>query len=310
VLGACLINPSGLSGVLLPFSLLVQKPALDVLENQSIFFMVKNFSHNPVYIYFLVSLVFLFIPWVILIKREGFKKHVFMIGIMLFLSLWAMKAIRLMGLYGFFWIPLTSYAWGKWMQSWPVILKERITVLLLIAGGLASLIGMYNWHRISTLGLTPGINNSAQFFKENKIAGPIFNNYDIGGYLIFHLSPEYKLFIDNRPEAFPTDFIIKAFISMQMDEAVWKKVEEKCRFNVIFFNRNDLTPWGHGFILKRLQDPSWAIVFADQTTIIFLKRNTQNAYLISRYEWPLRDVKILEGQSADHFDLNKKLITR
>ena len=46
----------------------------------------------------------------------------------------------------------------------------------------------------------PEINASADFFKTENIKGSIFNNYDIGGYLIFNLFPNQKLFVDNRPE--------------------------------------------------------------------------------------------------------------
>ena len=36
-------------------------------------------------------------------------------------------------------------------------------------------------------------NDAAEFFKREKISGVIFNNADIGGYLIFHLSPQHKV---------------------------------------------------------------------------------------------------------------------
>jgi len=55
------------------------------------------------------------------------------------------------------------------------------------------------------------------FFKENNLQGPIFNNYDIGGYLIFNLFPQEKVFVDNRPETYSSEFFQEDYIPMQED---------------------------------------------------------------------------------------------
>lgn len=44
------------------------------------------------------------------------------------------------------------------------------------------------------------------FFHTGKISRNIFNNFDISRYLNHRLSPTYKTFINNRPEAFPKEF--------------------------------------------------------------------------------------------------------
>jgi len=91
-------------------------------------------------------------------------------------------------------------------------------------------------------GLKKDVNLSAEFFKKEKIQAPIFNNYDIGGYLIYHLFPEEKVFVDNRPEAYPASFFEKIYVSMQNDEKIWRKKDEIYNFNVIFFFYRDYTP--------------------------------------------------------------------
>ncbi len=136
------------------------------------------------------------------------------------------------------------------------------------------------------LGLIPGVNASAEFFQQNKIDGPIFNNYDIGGYLIYHLFPKEHVFVDNRPEAYSVSFFKDIYVPMQENEDTWKRMEEAYQFNAIYFFRRDITPWAQPFLFKRIQDPSWAPVFVDQFTIIFVKRNAKNATLIRRYELP------------------------
>jgi hypothetical protein len=130
----------------------------------------------------------------------------------------------------------------------------------------------------------PGVNASAEFFKEQNIKGPIFNDYDIGGYLIFNLYPE-KVFVDNRPEAYTVDFF-ENYKLMQTDSLKWKEMDEKYQFNSIFFSHRDYTPWAQAFLISRIQDSTWAPVFVDGYNIIFLKRNEQNKEIITKYEIP------------------------
>ena len=65
------------------------------------------------------------------------------------------------------------------------------------------------------VGLFADMNLSAEFFKQNNIKGPVFNNYDIGSYLIYHLYLKEPEFVDNRPEAYSVDFFKKTYIPMQ-----------------------------------------------------------------------------------------------
>jgi len=73
---------------------------------------------------------------------------------------------------------------------------------------------------------------------------------------------------------------------MQENDTVWKEAEEKYNFNVIYFYRHDATPWAQAFMISRLKDSSWAPVYVDDYTIIFLKRNEKNQAIIDKYELP------------------------
>ena len=132
----------------------------------------------------------------------------------------------------------------------------------------------------------PNVNASAEFFKQSGLKGPVFSNYDIGGYLIYHLGGREKVFVDNRQEAFPSDFFRKVYIPMQEDPAVWKDSQDKYKFNVIYFYRHDITPWGQSFLIERIRDPQWAPVFADDYTVIFARRGSMDQGIIDRYELP------------------------
>ena len=114
----------------------------------------------------------------------------------------------------------------------------------------------------------------------------MFNNYDIGGYLIYHLYPDTKVFVDNRPEAYPASFLTDVYVPMQESDAKWREIDANQHFNVIFFNWHDYTPAGQTFLITRIRDPEWAPVYVDQFALIFLRRTTENQSIISRYEIP------------------------
>jgi hypothetical protein len=285
LLGMCLINPSGINGFLAPFHM-DKAYSYFITENQSVFYYLKLkiMPDKSFYLYFLTTSVMLFVPLIFLIQREGAKRYIFCGILTLFLSIAALKAIRMIGLYGFFWIPLSSYVYSQWMNSASVKFRKNIEIVLLAAGILISASVNFDWKQSHGLGIVPGANGAAEFFKREKISGPIFNNYNIGGYLIFHLSPEYKFFVDNRMEAFPADFFKQMYVPMQWwRDDLWQKMEQRYHFNVIFYSPES-TPWGYKFIMNRYIDPSWAVVFYDKEAVIFLKRNKQNAQIIRQFE--------------------------
>ena len=123
--------------------------------------------------------------------------------------------------------------------------------------------------------------------------GPIFNDYDIGGYLLFHLFPKEKVFIDNRPEVYPADFFEKTYIPMQEDETIWEENQQKYGFNAIFFSINDATPWAQKFLIERVKDNEWAPVFVDNYAIIFVKRTEANKGIIEKFEIPKEKFNII-----------------
>ncbi len=293
IIGMCLLNPSFFLGALTPFNIL-KGFSCSLIENQSVFFLSKIAIGKIYFYYFFAVLGLMLLPWIVLVRREGFKKHIFMLGVMLFISIGAFKAIRMLSPWGFFMIPLSAYAWGRWDELWPKTLRETIFSALLIYSIWASGVVNFNWRHDPSLGINPKINNSAEFFKRTGLIGPIFNNYDIGGYLIFHFSPQMRFFVDNRIEAFPKEFFDIKFIPMVSEESVWFKVEKEYDFNVIYFSRNSANAYEHFFIIKRLEDPSWAPIFVDDDVIIFLKHKPQNEDLVRRYQ--LRLIKFNTSQ--------------
>ena len=281
-----IINPSGLSGAAAPLNIL-KEFGYRLAENQNIFFMLNFFPQEKIYIYYLAMALIAAVGIVWAVWKRGWKMNAPFAVLAIVAVCAGLKAARLMMPFGFLFIPLASFFYsqveGKWTRH--VQLKARG---ILLAGAVMFCV-FYGWglrgQQIG-LGLVPGINRSADFFKAVGLRGPVFSNYDIGGYLIFHLADQEKVFVDNRQEAFPLEFFKNVYVPMQEEAQMWRKTDGRYGFNAIYFYRHDLTPWGQNFLIERIQDPQWVPVFVDDYVIIFLKRNSVNQPIIERFELP------------------------
>ncbi|MEK9174878.1 MAG: hypothetical protein AAB725_02825, partial [Patescibacteria group bacterium] len=160
-----------------------------------------------------------------------------------------------------------------------------LVILIILSGELGTL---YPKSQNLQLGLEKDNEKALEFFRENKLTGPIFNNYDIGGYLIYGLPTGEKVFTDNRPEAYPTDFFASTYIPMQTSKKTWDEKSALYKFNAIIFSYRDYTPWGQAFFARILEDPEWKTVFADSRVVILLKNNEINKDIIAKYGQTLK----------------------
>jgi hypothetical protein len=286
IIAVNMINPSGLAGMLTPLNGL-KGFGYRLAENQNVFFMRSFFPKEMIYTYNIVLLFIGVISIAVAIFARGFKKNAAFIILAILAILAGTKAVRLMPIFAVFLIPLGSFFLSQVQDKWPHQRQESSkTVLLAIAVVLAGFYLIKCDYKDVRLGLYPSVNASAEFFKANQLKGPIFSNYDIGGYLIYHFASQEKVYVDNRQEAFPPAFFKDVYIRMQFEDDAWLNQDKQYHFNAIYFYRHDLTEWGQNFLIKRIEDPLWAPVFVDDFVIIFLKRNAANQALISQFELP------------------------
>ncbi len=276
-----ILNPSGLWGMLTPLNIF-KEFGYRLAENQNIFFMMKRFNHEPAYYWFLGLVVLVLMGIVVAVRRDGIKPHVPFIVLAVFVAAAGVKAVRLMPFLGFFFLPLAARFFKPWLR--PAHLAGK--AVLLMAAIILIAIQAPQAREHLGIGLAPKINGSAEFFKAQALQGPIFSNYDIGGFLIYHLAPQEKVFVDNRQEAFPPEFFKDVYVPMQEKPELFKQVSARYQFNVIYFYRHDLTPWGQQFMVDRISDLQWAPVFVDDYTIIFARRGSVNQAVIDRFELP------------------------
>ncbi len=280
-----LINPFFIKGLLYPFNIF-RNYGYKIVENQSIWFLERlGVIQNPNLTLFKITFGLLVLSFILVWLKKKFNLTHLILGIVFSILGWL--AIRNFPLFGLFALPIISFN----ISQLGVRIRKRDYQFGFVILGLAIFLIILVTYQTKLpfqkgrfgFGLYPGNNQSAQFFKELNLKGPVFNNYDIGGYLIYHLYPE-KVFTDNRPEAYSVSHFKDEYIPAQQDNIAWKNLSQKYSFNAVFFSHRDYTPWGQNFLIERVSDPDWAPVFADQFTIIFLKRNDLNQPIINQYE--------------------------
>ncbi len=289
---ATLINPIGFRLILYPLQILSDYGYL-VAENQSVAF----FWSHPLKIDAMESyygLVILAAAGMVVCGFIGNTRSLLRAEVLLgvWFLVFGFQAIRNFPLAGLFGIPLLARVWlvcnqglGRWVWLKTTIVGGALVFGIWING--RSLVKVIEVQKISFgRGLVSTDLGGAVFAKNIGLKGPFFNNYDIGGYLIYHFFPAERVFVDNRPEAYPSDFFKKIYVPMQENQSIWQQQLDLYRFNAIYFYYLDITPAAQTFLKARLNDSEWIPIYADQVAIIFVKKNQLNKSLIERYALP------------------------
>ncbi len=282
---ATLVNPAGLWGALEPF-LIFGNYNYAVSENQTIF-VIEDLMRDGTPILFKIAVavtaiaVFRFF-W----RQKG--KAIWFGGLLPLVAATglAFMAIRNFALFAYVSLPVVAYLL-KDLPTGPLLRSMRLSVLSLCGVLLFIFASSWRyWLYVPTtlgFGLQSDAMDGLNFLKDNNIKGPIFNDYDTGGYLIFGLYPEEKVFTDNRPEAYPAAFFQDLYMPMQADDREWIKADQRFNFNVIVISTVNMMDITQGFIQRRKMDYMWVPVFQDPHVTIFLKNVPQNAAVIKKF---------------------------
>lgn len=263
-----LINPFGYKLLIYPF-LIFQNYGYRIVENQSIAFLENiGFHANKHFALFKITAGAAAVSVLTLL----YKRIKIPLAITLPTVATAVLAyfgIRHFPIFGLFALVFLSYSVYELLV--PGLSQDILTAIVAIA--LVISISLNLTHISNTgWGLMPGTLEAMRFIDNSGIKGPIFNNYDIGGYLIYAAYPREHVFVDNRPEAYTKKFFEEIYIKAQEDDLAWQKLNEEYKFSTVVFSHRDYTPWGQEFLASRLEDKKWEKVFQDNYIIIFNKR--------------------------------------
>ncbi len=294
-LTAALCNPLGLRGALYPF-MIFSEYGYQVAENQTLFFLLSRFP-TPGYWYTAVGIcVVLGVILYAATKHYALvKRHTALVILTFFFAIATLKLIRFQNFFGIFSLPLLiillSDMFTRYQRKIEHFFEHPVAIMSasLIALGLCALVvgsGVFTQPLSRTgLGLFAGSADAGLFMKSLTIKGPLFNNFDSGSYFTYFLYPNRQVFVDNRAEAYSSNFL-RIYKTAQEDDTVWKELDGHYKFGSIGFYRLENTEWGQKFLITRLSDPEWVPVYADAFALIFVRNIPEHQAIIAQHRLP------------------------
>ncbi len=105
---------------------------------------------------------------------------------------------------------------------------------------------------------------AVDFIETHRVPGPIFNKYGWGGYLIFRLYPDYRVFADGRADVYGDEFLFQMVDTFDAHTA-WRAPLD--RYGV----RTVLIPPDASLASLLRIDQEWQKVYEDNQAVIFTR---------------------------------------
>jgi hypothetical protein len=195
--------------------------------------------------------------------------------LVLITALGALRSVRHIPIFSLFaapvlakhlWAIAKDRGWDKLLTSEetrPTGIKLVINVVLLLAPlalGVSRI-----WHFASHQRFYETIRNpvaAVEFLKSQRLPGPLYNRYGWGGYLIYQLYPEYRVYIDGRADVYGDAFFAEA-MRVYDGAGDWASSLDRYAIKTVL-----ISPDAPLASLLR-SDGKWKLVYEDNDAIIF-----------------------------------------
>lgn len=114
-----------------------------------------------------------------------------------------------------------------------------------------------------------------RFIKQERLPGPIFNAYAWGGYELWRLYPDYRVFIDGRSHVFGEE-VLRDFLRVTNLERDWEAVLDRWKIQTVLALRHSLLTQG------LLAVGGWRPVFAEREAVVFVRETEVHRALLAR----------------------------
>ena len=106
---------------------------------------------------------------------------------------------------------------------------------------------------------------AVRHLKQHPMPGRMLNFYDWGGYLIWELSPQYKVFIDGRSDVFGQQ-IMEDVGDVFTVKRNWRQVLDKYDIDWVLWRRD------RAFAQLLYVSPEWQVSYEDDLAVIFTRK--------------------------------------
>lgn len=194
----------------------------------------------------------------------------------------------------------------RWQRVSRWLLQRRglTSFLLLIVFSLAVTASARTYDRLTLRDQLQGFGTfepargAYAFLEESNIAGNTFNNYEIGGYLLYRGYPERLVFIDGRNVDYGFTFMEEA-TRAAYDPVLWRELSHRYDLTaaIIYFDAYaDVRPIPYVRILDHERD--WKRVYMDDWSAVYVKNDREDQTVVASSPYTLLTPEYLEGGVA------------
>jgi hypothetical protein len=117
-----------------------------------------------------------------------------------------------------------------------------------------------------------------QYVEANKLKGNLFNIYDWGGFHIFWMYPDHRVFIDGRGPDVYTPEIWHEYEQIRDGSDNYDQLLDKYKVEIVFLSTGDRL---RKLTEKLNRNPVWGCVFRDYVTAIYVRAGSENMKIAS-----------------------------
>ena len=283
VFAACVaavaLNPNGVRLYAYPFETLTSRAMMKYIN--------EWFSPDFHELMFLPLAVLLFATFaVVALSRERVRpSSVLMVAATGYAALrsgrnvpfYALAAMPMLAEHGWRW--LTRQSWGAWLKrpeevslkrseetGAGLLMKATLNLVVFVALPLALVavrVGQVASRRESDEARNFPV-AAVEFMRAKRLPQPVFNEYGWGGYMIWRLTPDYRVYIDGRADVYG-DAFIEEFLKTHDGVGAWRAPLEREGVRTVLVSPN--APLAS--LLR--EDAGWRKAFEDGQAVIFVK---------------------------------------
>jgi hypothetical protein len=157
---------------------------------------------------------------------------------------------------------LSRLSSGRQLPSVVVTITNAVILglLLLVAGGKAYAVSTPTLVEAYERQLFPV--DAVEWLRANQPPGELFNSYNYGGYLIWHL-PEYPVFVDGRTDLFGDELLME-YLEISSGRQGWQENFEQYGINLVLVEAGSILSRELNYFI------SWSQAYNDEIVNIFV----------------------------------------
>ena len=264
------LNPNGFQMLIYPF----RTVSIEILQE-----FIAEWQSPDFHEFFLHPFIWLLLAALTAFGLSGKRADFTDLTLVALFAYMSLLAVRNIPLFALVTAPVivrySSSAWQRWQRTTkpqppppikPGILAAMNWLILLLLVGMVLV-------RVAQSS-SPAANEADQagslpvgavaYLREAAPPGPIFNNYNWGGYLIWAL-PQYPVFVDGRTDLFDDDFL-RQYLSIYLGEEGWQEKLDSHGINLILIEPDTQ------LARQLIRQSAWEQVYADDVAVVFSRR--------------------------------------